>query len=43
MGVRIWEDGIVVFETDNVIDLLEYMTVNRVKPKEIDVNTRNDD
>jgi len=42
MGVRVWEDGKVVFETDNVVDLLEYMTVNRVKPKEINVFPRND-
>ena len=42
MGVRIWKDEMLMFETDNIIDLLEYMTVNRVKPKEIDVNSRND-
>ena len=42
MGVRVWEDGKVVFETDNVVDLMEYMTVNRVTPKEINVFPRND-
>ena len=43
MGVRVWEEGVLLFETNNIIDLLEYMTLNRIKPKEIDVISRNND
>jgi len=37
MSVRIWEEGVLLLETDSIIELIEYMTVNRVETKEINV------
>ena len=43
MSVRIWEEGKLLLETDSIIELMEYMTVNRVKPKEIYVVSKGHD